>query len=103
VRERKGIFVMDLKLRTILIGLISLTAVLAIYMLYSHVSKTPQIDIDTVGQLTNTEAESDVGDFDDEIGKIGDVGIAALTNPCSSILRMGKLTGNSALRNFCTR
>jgi len=91
VRERKGIFVMDLKLRTILIGLISLTAVLAIYMLYSHVSKTPQIDIDTVGQLTNTEAESDVGDFDDEIGKIGDVGIAALTKPVFQHIKNGQV------------
>ncbi len=82
---------MDLKLRTIIIGLISLAAVLAIYLLYNQVSKTPQIDIDTVGQFADTEAESDVSDFDDEIGEIGDVGIAALTKPVFQHLKDGQV------------
>ena len=82
---------MDLKLRTIIIGLISLAAVLTIYLLYSQVSKTPQIGIDTVGQFTNTEAQSDVGDFDGEIGKIADVGIAALTKPVFQHLKNGQV------------
>jgi len=82
---------MDLKLRTIIIGLISLAAVLAIYLLYSQVSKTPQIGIDTAGQFTNTQADSNVGDFDGEIGKIADVGIAALTKPVFQHLTNGQV------------
>ncbi|MFQ6034479.1 MAG: hypothetical protein ACE5NM_01350 [Sedimentisphaerales bacterium] len=82
---------MDFKLRTILVGLISLAAVLAIYQLYNRVSKTPQIDIDTIGQFTNTRAESNAGNFDDEIGEIGDVGIAALTKPVFQHLKNGQV------------
>ena len=65
---------MDFKLRTILVGLISLAVILAIYLLYSHVSETPHIDIDQTGQFIDTIADSNIGDFDREIGKVGDSG-----------------------------
>jgi len=78
-------------LRTIIIGLISLAAVLAIYLLYSQVSKTPKISIEKVAQSTDTQADSNVGDFDSEIGKIADVGIAALTKPVFQHLKNGQV------------
>ncbi len=72
--ERR-LFVMGTKLRKFLIGFISLTAVLAIYLLYSTMSKAPPADIE------NTVADSNIGISEGEIGKIGDVGIGTLKNP----------------------
>ncbi len=66
---------MGRKLRTILIGFISLAAVLAIYLVYSQISKTPQIDIDTTAGFIDTVPDSNVADFGEQIGKIGDVDI----------------------------
>jgi len=78
-------------LRTILVGLISLAVILAIYLLYSHVSETPHIDIDQTGQFIDTIADSNIGDFDREIGKIGDVGIGALTKTVFRHLKNGQV------------
>ena len=64
---------MDPKLRTILIGLISLAAILAIYLVYSQISKTPQIDIDTAAGFIDPVPDTNVGDFDGETAQIGDV------------------------------
>ncbi len=82
---------MDFKLRTILVGLISLAVILAIYMLYSHVSETPQIDIEPAGQFAEAAAEGNVDDFDDEIGKISGVGIAAVKKPVFRHLKNGQV------------
>ena len=64
---------MDPKLRTILIGLVSLAAVLAIYLVYSRISKTPQIDIDTPAGFVDVVPDTNIGDFDGEIAQIGKV------------------------------
>jgi hypothetical protein len=69
---------MDPKLRTILIGLISLAAVLAIYLVYSQISKTPQIDIVTGAGFADALPDSNVGDSDGQIAKIGNVGVSSL-------------------------
>jgi len=72
---------MNVKVRTIIVGLISLAVVLAIYLLYNYISKTPAIDIDTGAAFFDTIADSNVGKFDDKIGKIGGFGIEGLTKP----------------------
>jgi len=68
---------MGFKSRKFFIWLISLGAVLAVYLLYSQLSQTPQIDIDTGAEFADAIAESNAGEFVDEseIGVIGDVGV----------------------------
>ena len=61
---------MSFKPRKFCVWLISLGAVFAIYLLYNRVSETPQIDIDTAVEFTDT-----VTDFNSEVGTIGDVGV----------------------------
>jgi hypothetical protein len=63
------------KSRKFYIWLISLAAVLAVYLLYSWLSETPQIKIDTAAE---TVADSNFGDFDSEIGMVGDVGVGTV-------------------------
>lgn len=82
---------MDFKLRTIIVGLISLAAVLAIYLIYTHISETPQIDIAPAKQFIDVIADSDVGDFDREIGAIGDVSIGALTKTVFRHIKNGQV------------
>ncbi len=72
---------MDFRLRKFVVGFISVAAVLAIYLLYSLISKTPAIDIDTGAEFVETIADSNVGEFGGEIGKIGGVGVEGLRNP----------------------
>ena len=69
---------MNLKLRTIIIGIISLGGLLVMYLLYSGISQTPQIDIGRTTRLTESVSQSDAGDFDGELGKIGDVGVGTV-------------------------
>jgi len=66
---------MGTKLRKFLIGFISLTVVLAIYLLYNTMSKAPAVDIE------DTIADSNISALGGEIGKIGDVGVSALIKP----------------------
>jgi len=66
---------MYFKSRKFYVWLISLGAVLAIYLLVSRLSETPRIDIDTSAEYTDTLADSNVSEFGGEIGKIGDVGV----------------------------
>ncbi|UCG56676.1 MAG: hypothetical protein JSU70_17650 [Phycisphaerales bacterium] len=72
---------MNLDLRKCLVGLISLAALLVVFLLYGRMSKTPQIKIDTGGEFVDAVAGSNVTDFEGEVGKIGDVGVAALRKP----------------------
>ncbi len=60
------------------VGLISLGAVLAAYLLYSLVSKTPPIEIDTGSEFIDTFADGNVGELDGEVGTIGEVGIGTI-------------------------
>jgi len=62
-------------MRKFFIGFISLGAMLAIYLLYSRVSKIPPTDTGTTAEFVNAIAESNVGEFGGEMGKIGDVGV----------------------------
>ncbi len=68
-------------MRKFVVGLISVAAVLAIYLLYSLISKTPAFDIDTEPEFVETITDSNVGEFGGEIGKIGGVGVEGLKNP----------------------
>ena len=66
---------MDSKLRKFVIGFISLAVVLAIYVLYGRVSKTPPIDTDAGAGFIGTIADSNLGRFDSKVGMIGEVGV----------------------------
>ncbi len=72
---QRRLFDMGPKLRKFLIGFISLTVVLAIYLLYNTISKAPAVDIE------DTIADSNIGTLEGEIGKIGDVGVGVLIKP----------------------
>jgi hypothetical protein len=60
--------------RKILIGLISLAAVIGMFLVYSRIGKSPPIDTDAGTEFI---ADSNIGDFGDanQIGKIGDIGV----------------------------
>ncbi len=64
---------MGFKSRKFYVWLISLGAVLVIYLLYSRLSKTPPIDIGAGRKITGTVADSNLGGFDGEGGRMGDV------------------------------
>jgi hypothetical protein len=57
------------------VWLISMGAVLALYLLYSLLSKTPRIEIDTGSDFTDTFADGNSDEFGDRVGKIGKFGI----------------------------
>ena len=62
-------------MRKLLIGFVSLGGVLAVYLLYAGVSDSPVIEDDPGAGLIETIADSNLGDFDPNVGKIGDIGI----------------------------
>jgi lipopolysaccharide export system protein LptA len=64
---------MVLKLRRFYIWLASLLAVLAIFLLYTSISKTPHIEIGTEVKSTDTLSE-----FGSKIGMVGDVGVGTI-------------------------
>ncbi|UCF00013.1 MAG: hypothetical protein JSV82_02825 [Planctomycetota bacterium] len=64
--------------RQFYIWLISLAAVLAIYLLYSQLSKTPKIDIDTRTESADIVADTNISESDRSTGRIGDVGVGAV-------------------------
>jgi len=66
---------MGFKSRKLHIWLISMAAVLAVFLLYSRLSKTPRIKIETAA---DSVADSNFGDFDSEIGMVGDVGVGTV-------------------------
>ena len=57
------------------VWLISMGAVLALYLLYSLLSKTPRIEIDTGSDFTDTFADGNSDEFGDRVGKVGKLGI----------------------------
>jgi hypothetical protein len=63
------------KSRKFYVWLISVGAVLVIYLLYNQISKTPPIEIDAGAEFVDTVAESNADEFDSEIGMVGDIGI----------------------------
>jgi len=70
-----NVFVMGFKSRKFYVWLISLGAVLLVYLLYSQLSETPEIKIDRGAE---TVADSNLGDFGSEIGMVGDVGVGTV-------------------------
>jgi hypothetical protein len=66
---------MGLWSRKFRVGLISLGAVLAAYLLYSLVSTTPSIEIDEAPEFEETITDGNVGWLDGEVGEFGRVGI----------------------------
>lgn len=70
--------IMGLASRKFYVWLISLGAVLTIYLLYSQLSETPKIDTDRGAESTDTAAESKMSEFDSGIGRIGDVGVGTV-------------------------
>jgi hypothetical protein len=64
--------------RKLRVWIISLGAVLAIYLLYNQVSKTPQIDYDTTPQYSGTVSEANVGGTDSKVGTIGKYGVGTV-------------------------
>jgi len=70
---------MGFKSRKIYVGLISLAVVLAAYLLYTQLTITPQIDIDTEGKMkTPAVLEENAPDQDGKIGMIGEVGVGTV-------------------------
>jgi hypothetical protein len=69
---------MHFNLRKYLIGLISLAALLAIYVVYVHISRTPRITIGADEEFVDAPSSSEVDNYDNESGKIGDVGIVGI-------------------------
>lgn len=67
---------MGFKSRKLIIWSISLAVVLAVYLLYNRLNETTPIEIDTAGQ---TVTDSNAGDFEGEIGMVGDkVGVGTI-------------------------
>ena len=64
--------------RKFYVWLISMGAVLVIYLLYNLISKTPPIDIDAEKKFTDTVADSNIGGFGGEGGRIGDVDVDSI-------------------------
>lgn len=69
---------MSFKSRKFYVWFVSLIALLAIYLLVNRLSQTPRIHIDAGAEFTDTVAENDVGEFGDEIGMVGDVGVGTV-------------------------
>jgi len=69
---------MGFKSRKLRVWLISVGVVLAIYLLYNQISKTPPIEIDAGAKFADTVADSNTVEFDDEIGMVGDVGVGTV-------------------------
>ncbi len=62
-------------MRKLLVGFISLGVVFAAYVLYTGVSDTSVLETDSGAEFIESAADSNVGDFDSGVGKIGDLGL----------------------------
>jgi hypothetical protein len=65
-------------MRKLVIGFVSLCAVLGAYLLYNHLSNSPSIDTDQQVDIIESAADANAVGLDSEIGKIGDVGIGPM-------------------------
>ena len=64
--------------RKFYVWLICLGAVFVIYLLYSRISETPHIEIDTAAEPALPVADGNAGMSDSEIGMVGDVGVGTV-------------------------
>ena len=62
-------------MRKLVIGFVSLCAVLGAYLLYNRLSSSPSIDTGQQVDIIESAADANAVGFDSEIGKIGDVGL----------------------------
>ena len=62
-------------MRKLVIGFVSLCAVLGAYLLYNRISSSPIIDTDRQVDIIESAADANAVGFGGEIGKIGDVGL----------------------------
>ena len=62
-------------MRKFAIGFVSLCAVLAAYLLYSRLSSSPSIDAGPEIDIMKSASDANLIAFDNEIGKIGDIGL----------------------------
>jgi len=71
---------MGSKSRKFVIAFISLAAVLAIFLFYGRLSKTPPIpmDTDTGAEFIDSVADGSDGGLDNEVGMIGEVGVSTV-------------------------
>ncbi|MDD5327352.1 MAG: LPS export ABC transporter periplasmic protein LptC [Phycisphaerae bacterium] len=69
---------MNLESRKLRVWLISAGAVLAIYLFYNLLNRTPPIEFDTGAKFTDAVGDSNIAEFDDKIGMVGDVGVGTV-------------------------
>lgn len=69
---------MGLWSRKFRVGLISLGAVLGVYLLYSLVSTTPSIEIDEAPEFEDIITDGNIGRLDGEMGAFGKVGVGTV-------------------------
>ncbi|MFH1719317.1 MAG: hypothetical protein ABIF19_18340 [Planctomycetota bacterium] len=62
-------------MRKLLIGFVSLGAVLGVYLLYSRMSETPPIDTGPLVDFSEVASDSNSAGLDSDVGKIGDLGL----------------------------
>ncbi len=67
-----------MKSRRIYIWFLSLLAVFSIYLLYGQLTQTPDIKIDTGREFEKAIAESNAGQFEGGIGKVGEIGVGTV-------------------------
>ena len=65
-------------MRKFYIGIISLAAILVIYLLYSRLGTPTLPDTGERTEFIDTVADSNVTDFNDQVGRIGDVGVGTV-------------------------
>ncbi len=65
-------------MRKFYIGIISLAAVLVIYLLYSRLGTTTLPDTGKQTEFIDTLADSNAADFENQVGRIGDVGVGTV-------------------------
>ena len=66
-------------MRKFYIGFISLAAILVIYLLYSRLGTTTLPDAGRQADFIETVADSNISEFESEVGRIGDVGVGTAT------------------------
>jgi hypothetical protein len=62
-------------MRKLVIGFVSLCVVLGVYLLYNRLSSSPPIDTGPEIDIVKSASDANVVGLDNEIGKIGDVGL----------------------------
>ena len=65
-------------MRKFYIGFISLMAVLAIFLLYSRMDTTTLPDMGRQADFIDNVADSNISEFESEVGRIGDVGVGTV-------------------------